>query len=222
MDGAHDMGGMHGFGAVVEPGCDRAYHQRWEPRAFALQMLVNLEGLGAGPGGRPVREEMAPAHYLAASYYERWLYSAERRLVRKGTTAEGDVERMMERLASGEAAPQHGDAAMGRRAVERLRGSSPMAPPPGDARFGPGDRVRVRRMHPAGHTRCPRYARGAPGVVELVRGADRLPDLAVYGEPTEPEAVYAVAFASQDLWGAGPEPPWTVMIDLWDSYLEPA
>ena len=25
IDGIHDMGGMHGFGPVVVPGCDEAY-----------------------------------------------------------------------------------------------------------------------------------------------------------------------------------------------------
>ena len=29
MDGVHDMGGMHGFGAVVESGGELAYHERW-------------------------------------------------------------------------------------------------------------------------------------------------------------------------------------------------
>jgi nitrile hydratase subunit beta len=91
-----------------------------------------------------------------------------------------------------------------------------------EPRFGPGDRVRVRRMHPDGHTRCPRYVRGAVGVVERVQGTDRLPDRAIYGLPTEPEPVYAVAFGSQDLWGESDEPPWTVLLDLFDSYLEPA
>src|ERR1700736_5622205 len=105
MDGAHDMGGMHGFGAVVESGAEVAYHQRWEPRVFAIQLLVGLERLGAGPGGRPVREEMDPAEYLAASYYERWLFSAEQRLLRKGTITPGDVERVMERLDGGEPVP---------------------------------------------------------------------------------------------------------------------
>jgi nitrile hydratase subunit beta len=89
-------------------------------------------------------------------------------------------------------------------------------------RFASGDRVRVRRMHPDGHTRCPRYVRGALGVVERVQGTDRLPDRAEYGLPTEPEPVYAVAFASQDLWGESDEPPWTVLLDLFDTYLEPA
>jgi nitrile hydratase len=222
MDGAHDMGGMHGFGAVVESGGELAYHERWEPRVFAIQLLVGLERLGAGPGGRPVREEMDPAEYLAASYYERWLYSAEQGLLRKGTIAPGEVESMMQRLEAGEPVPTHDDAAMAARTLAALGATFPMDAPPDAARFAPGQRVRVKRMHPAGHTRCPRYARGTVGVIESVRGADRLPDRAVYGEKVAPEPVYSVALSSQDLWGPSEENPWTVSLDMWDSYLEPA
>lgn len=217
------MGGMHGFGPVVEPGSEDAYHERWEPRVFAIHMLVSCEALGAGPGGRPTREEMDPAEYLAASYYERWLWSAERRLQRKGTIAPGDVERMMERLGQGETVPARQDPEMVRRIVDDLLTVRPMHPVASDgARFSEGDRVRVRRMHPAGHTRCPRYARGAAGLVHEVRGADRLPDRAVYGEQVHPEPVYSIAFASTELWGPSDEAPWTVWLDLWDSYLDPA
>lgn len=216
------MGGMHGFGRVLEPGAELAYHEPWEPRVFAIQMLVGLERLGAGPGGRPVREEMDPASYLAASYYERWLYSAEQRLLRNGTIAPGDVEAMMERLRGGEAVPEHHDAAMAERMLDDLRTRMPMDPPPEEARFDPGQRVRVKRMHPPGHTRCPRYVRGAVGVVQAVRGADRLPDRAVYGEKVNSEPVYSVGFSSEELWGPSYEPPWLVSLDLWDSYLEAA
>jgi nitrile hydratase len=216
------MGGMHGFGPVVEPGCELAYRERWEPRIFALHVLIGSEGLGAGPGGRPLREEMEPAHYLAASYYERWLWSAEQALLRQGTIEAGDVDRVMQRLRDGEPAPEHGDPSMAQRSVEMLRTGQPFDAGPSNARFVTGNHVRVRRMHPSGHTRCPRYVRGAVGLIERVQGADELPDLAVYGEPTEPEAVYSVAFSSDVLWGRGAEPAWTVLLDLWESYLEPA
>ena len=222
MDGAHDMGGMQGFGRVVEPGGELTYHEGWEPRVFAIHILVGVERLGAGPGGRAVREEMDPARYLAASYYERWLYSAEQRLLRKGTIAPGDVEAMMERLAAGEDIPMHRDPAMGERVLDNLRAEFPIEAPPMDARFSGGDPVRVKRMHPPGHTRCPRYVRGARGKVEEVRGADRLPDRATYGEKLDPEAVYSVAFSSHELWGPTTGPAWTVSLDLWESYLEPA
>jgi nitrile hydratase subunit beta len=222
MDGVHDMGGMHGFGPVVRPGGELPYHERWEPRIFAIQMLVGIERLGAGPGGRAVREEMDPADYLAASYYERWLYSAEQRLLRGGRIAPGDVEAMVARLEAGEAIPDYRDATMAERALEELRASQPMDRPPAETRFAPGQRVRVKRMHRPGHTRCPRYARGAIGQVEDVRGADRLPDRAVYGETVAPEPVYSVAFGSDALWGPSEEAAWTVYLDLWESYLEAA
>jgi nitrile hydratase len=222
MDGVHDMGGMHGFGQVVRPGGELAYHERWEPRVFAIQMLVGAERLGAGPGGRAVREEMEPSQYLAASYYERWLYSAEQALLRGARIAPGDVEAMAERLAAGETIPEYRDAAMAERILADLRRVRRMAGRPADARFDPGQRVRVKRIHPPGHTRCPRYVRGVVGRVDEVRGADRLPDRAVYGEKVAAEAVYSVAFRSEDLWGPSKEPAWLVYLDLWESYLEPA
>lgn len=214
------MGGMHGFGPVISPDGEVPYSAAWEPRIFAIHILIELERLGAGPGGRAVREEMDPASYLAASYYERWLFSAERRLERKGTIAPGELETMMERLEAGESVGAHRDASMADRAVAELRTMRPIDPPPPDARFAPGQRVRVKRMHPVGHTRCPRYVRGACGVVETVRGADRLPDRATYGERVHPEPVYSVTFNSADLWGPSEEPPWQVSLDLWDSYVE--
>ncbi|HYB46829.1 MAG TPA: SH3-like domain-containing protein, partial [Streptosporangiaceae bacterium] len=113
-------------------------------------------------------------------------------------------------------------AAMAERVLADLRTEYPMDPPPPDARFAAGQRVRVKRMRPPGHTRCPRYVRGAAGVVEAVRGADRLPDRATYGEKADPEPVYSVAFGSEELWGQGAEAAWTVLLDLWESYLEPA
>src|SRR4029453_5876068 len=103
MDGIHDLGGMHGFGAVVAPGGEAPYHERWGRRVPALLQLVALEDLVAQPGGRATIEEMDPVHYLAASYYERWLWSAEQGLLRKGTIAAGGVGDTMERLPAARA-----------------------------------------------------------------------------------------------------------------------
>jgi nitrile hydratase beta subunit len=220
MDGMHDLGGMHGLGAVVVPGAEAPYHQRWEARVFALYVLAGLEGLGGGPSGRATREEMAPAHYLTASYYERWLWSVERRLERKGAIQPGEVERMMRRLAGGEAEPRRGDPEQARRVLDGLRRRQPMPALAEPARFAPGDQVRVRRMRHQRHTRCPRYVRGASGVVERVQGRDLLPELSAYGEDGSPEPVYAVRFSSETLFGQDGRPPWTVVVDLWESYLE--
>ena len=212
------MGGMHGFGAVVTPGSDVVSHEQWELRVFALSTLVGTERLGAG-SGRAIREEMDPAEYLRAGYYERWLWSTEQRLLRKGTMGEREVDGWVARLRGGEAVPRREDPGAAARSVEATTATDPLTSVR-DARFGPGDPVRVRRMRPDGHTRCPRYARGATGVVETVRGLDAFPDIGPYAGPEEP--VYAVAFSSVDLFGSSPEGQWTVLLDLFDSYLEPA
>jgi nitrile hydratase len=208
---------MHGFGAVVTPGSGAVSHEDWELRVFALSTLVGTERLGAG-SGRAIREEMDPAEYLRASYYERWLWSTEQRLLRKGTIGEDEIDAWVSRLRAGEAAPRREDPEAAVRSVEATAASDPLTPAP-SARFAAGDRVRVRRMRPEGHTRCPRYARGATGVVEAVRSLDTFPDIGPYAGPDEP--VYAVAFSSDDLFGPSPEGRWTVVLDLFDSYLEP-
>jgi nitrile hydratase len=212
------MGGMHGFGAVVAPGSERVAEHPWELRVFALSTLVGIHGLGFG-SGRAIREEMPPVDYLAAGYYERWLWSTERRLLRRGTIADGEVERWMERLAAGERAPRREDPDAARRAVAATREVSPFGSAAA-TRFAAGDGVRVRRMRPAGHTRCPRYVRGAPGVVEAVRGVTVFPDIGPYQGPEEP--LYVVAFASSDLFGPSDDGEWTVSLDLFESYLERA
>jgi len=57
------------------------------------------------------------------------------------------------------------------------------------------------------------------GTVEAVRGSDRLPDIGPYRGPATP--VYAVAFTSEELFGPADE-SWGVVLDLFESYLEPA
>jgi nitrile hydratase subunit beta len=210
------MGGMHGFGAVVTPGSERVAQHSWELRVFAISTLVGIEGIGVG-SGRAIREEMEPAEYLRAGYYERWLWSTEQRLLRRGTIADGDVDAWMGRLRAGEVAPRREERDAARRAVEATEQAPPLGPV-AEARFSVGERVRVRRMRPAGHTRCPRYVRGAVGVVEAVRGTDSFPDIGPYAGPPEP--VYSVAFASDGLFGASEEGCWTVLLDLFESYLE--
>ncbi len=212
------MGGMHGFGPVVVPGCDDAYEEQWEVRTFAMSTIVGIEGLGKG-GGRPIREEMEPEHYLRASYYERWLWSTEQRLERKGTIASGEVDAWVERLLAGDPVPQRLDPVQAGRDRAAISETRPLGVVE-TCRFSVGDTVRVRRWRHAGHTRCPRYVRGAAGRVVAVRGTDKLPDIGPYQGPVEP--VYSVSFDSEDVFGVSVERRWTVLLDLTETYLEPA
>ena len=213
------MGGMAGFGRVVEPGVEAAYHERWEPRVFALWAISAAEGLGAG-SGRQLRENMAPAEYLRASYYERWQWSNERRLVAKGTIAEGEVDSWVARLRAGEPLPEHADPAQAARVLGIVRTATEELGPMSSTRFAVAERIRVRRIEPLGHTRCPRYVRGAAGEVVSVRGTYPFPDEGPQRGEVEP--VYAVSFRSEDLFGPSDEPGWVVYLDLQESYLEAA
>ena len=85
-------------------------------------------------------------------------------------------------------------------------------------RFAVGATVRARSADPDGHTRLPRYIRGHTGQVLAIRGNWALPDLVVRGVQRR-EPVYAVRFDAAELWGSGTH---TVIIDLWESYLEEA
>lgn len=208
---------MQGFGRAVWPGSDTPYDEAWEKRVFGLWAVTAAEDLGAG-SGRALREQMAPEHYLRASYYERWQWSNEQRLLLDGTIQPGEVDAWVERLRSGAEPPRRRDPDQAERVRVWLQLGSTLERA-SEPRFSEGDRVRVRRMRPLGHTRCPRYVRGATGTVEHVRGADTFPDIGPYDGPVEP--VYSVAFSSEELFSPAEESRSTVMLDLYESYLEP-
>jgi len=139
--------------------------------------------------------------------------------LRKGTIEEGEVEAWVERLRAGEPPPRRIDPAQADRDREAISTVHPLGEAE-ETRFEPGDRVRVRRRRHGGHTRCPRYVRGAVGRVGSVRGTAPLPDIGPYQGPVEP--VYSVSFRSDDVFGPSDEPAWTLLLDLTETYLEPA
>jgi len=88
-------------------------------------------------------------------------------------------------------------------------------------RFQPGDRVVVRNINPASHTRLPRYVRGKSGVVEADRGVFCFNDTNAHGEGHKPQHVYGVRFAARDLWGEQASPHDTLYLDMFEDYVEP-
>ena len=213
VDGAHDLGGMQGFGAVVVEENEPPFHAAWEGRAHGVMVASAI----AVPNGslRPWIERMGSAAYLSTSYYEHWLAALEARLVAAGVLTADELAERQTAIAAGALVPERRDpeaAAFVRSLFRPLDSDDPDGPPP---RFGPGDAVRVKRMHPEGHTRCPRYVRGAEGTITLVHPAQPLPDDA------RVEAFYSVAFSPTELWGDDAEPgAATVLVDLWESYLD--
>jgi nitrile hydratase len=216
---------MHGFGPVEREENEPYFHQRWEAQVFAMRRAAMAQGLYNIDESRYAIERMDPARYLAASYYERWLASLELLLVEKGIVTPEELETRTAQLREHPEAPlpQRDDPKL----VEQVLGGGatvglPRPQPAHDCRFSPGDRVRTRNMHPRGHTRLPRYARGKVGVIDRVHGIFPFPDTNAQGLGPQPQVVYSVRFDNTELWGDAADGPGYVYLDLWESYLEPA
>jgi hypothetical protein len=98
MNGAHDLGGMHGFGPVEPEPDEPVFHAEWERRAFALTLAMGAWRRWNLDMSRSIREQMPPAEYLATTYYEHWLFGLERLLVDKGFASADEIERVQRRL----------------------------------------------------------------------------------------------------------------------------
>ncbi|MGJ3263384.1 MAG: nitrile hydratase subunit beta [Salinarimonas sp.] len=217
MNGAQDLGGMHGFGPVLPEADEPLFHAPWERRAFGLTLAMGATGSWTLDTSRHARESLPPAEYLAASYYEIWTKGLERLVVGAGLVgadelAAGRALRPGARLArvlSAEAVPS-----------ALARGGPTDRDAPAPPRFPVGARVRTRVINPAGHTRLPRYARGKRGEIVLHHGAHVFPDANAHGAGEAPQHLYTVRFSGTELWGPDADPTLSVSVDAWESYLD--
>jgi nitrile hydratase subunit beta len=214
VDGAHDLGGKQGFGPVVAEAHEPPFHEPWEGRVHGISLAVTL-----GPGFRHAIERMDPVEYLTTSYYEHWLHSMESRGTARGVFTREQLTGWTSRLAAGEPLPVRIDPRAAEEVRKYVRSAAAQTYQAAAPRFAIGDRVRAIRLLPAGHTRCPGYLRGAPGIVERVHPPQPLLDTYENEDGrVAPEPWYTVAFAAGDLWPeAGGH---TVMVDLWETHLE--
>jgi nitrile hydratase subunit beta len=213
----HDMGGMHGFGAVVPEPSEPPFHEAWEGRVLGMQRAMGYTQLWTIDGGRASLETLPPVTYLAASYYERWFLGLERRVVAHGLV--GEDELMAGRsMRPGLRLNRKLTVADVPNTVRRGNFERPAQAP---ARFKGGDQVRTRNINPTTHTRLPRYARSKLGVVEAVRGCHVFPDSAAIGGGDDPQWLYTVVFSARELWGGDADPSVTVSIEAFEPYLDP-
>lgn len=219
MNGPHDLGGQMGFGAVAPEAAEPLFHAGWEKRALGLTLAAGAMGHWTIDESRHTRESLHPADYYASSYYEIWIKALERLLVRHRFVTDAELD------AGAASVPPATPKRVLKAAevpVVLARGGPCDRPVPATPKFAAGDRVRARNVHPTGHTRLPRYARGKAGRVEAVREGFVLPDTNAHGRGENPEWVYTIVFDGREIWGEAADPSLTISIDAWESYLEPA
>lgn len=216
MNGVHDLGGMQGFGPVVEEKNEPVFQAPWEGRIVAIRRA--LIAIGKLPGSiRVPVEELPAADYFGKSYYEHWYAAIVKMLIQGGVVTPEEID-------------------TGKPAKDSAKFNSPVRPAEAGRypfrvpqamlkvdlpqRFASGDKVRIRNIHPVGHTRLPRYVRGRLGTIECNRGVQAFPDTNVYGRGQNPQHVYSVRFTARELWSEAASPRDSVYLDLWEGYLE--
>ena len=226
MIGVHDTGGFH-YGSV-QTRDDKVFHEPWEARTFALMFVSVITGGWAVDEVRHAIERMPPHEYLSTPYYLHWLDAIERLSVRDGLLTPEELIERQRVIRSGDDPPQvmHGesDPAIGQRLAERARsmvhlGASARRPDQPQS-FKSGDRVRARSRPVAGHTRLPRFVWGNLGTVVSYSGTFPLPDTMAHGREVSIEPSYSVRFQGRDLWRSEAESNSSVVLDLYESYMD--
>jgi nitrile hydratase len=219
MDGIHDMGGMDGFGKVEAEPNEPTFHEKWEGRVMAMVRAMGANGGLNIDTQRFARESLPPVTYLESSYYQKWFLALEQQMLQRGMVRADEIDKGHSLHAS--APLPRGTFAM--KDVERImtRGSFARDASSKPA-FAVGDRVRTKNIHPATHTRLPRYARGKTGIVERINGCHVFPDTNAQGKGDNPQWLYTVVFDGAELWGADGDPTLRVSIEAFEPYIERA
>jgi nitrile hydratase len=165
---------------------------------------------------------------LNDGYYGRWLGGAETLLVEAGLITQGELTARAVALgapADGRVAARPSTAPdtfaeQQPKADEDRRGTA-QREVSAAAKFSVGQRVRTASAPVAGHTRLPAYARSALGEVVAQHGAWVYPDTNAHGRGEQPQHLYTVAFAGEELWDGAGEAGFEVRLDLFEPYLSP-
>ena len=217
----HDMGGMHGFGAIVREDNEPVFREDWEKMTFGLMMTslgpfqVNLDNV------RSRMESVPPATYLKLGYYDKWLLTLEELTLEKAGVSREELAALMvgkDVPLTRDVEPFPADGMLAFLATGATAARQTDVP----AAFNVGDNVRAKNLNPDGHTRLPRYVRGHIGTIIADNGGQIYPDSNATFSGEGPERLYTIQFQATELWGDDANPKDTVCIDLWEPYLEAA
>lgn len=213
MNGAHDLGGKHGFGPVDQSQTEDFIHQ-WEETVFGLTLTCGMLGQWNLDQSRFARESTDPVHYLASTYYEHWLHGLELLLLENEMITEHE-------LTSGITQEKTSlDAATPERVRDILQTGAPtLLPEQAPNRFELNQTVIVKSNNPKSHTRAPSYVHGVHGTIIHLHGPHIYADEHAKSGNKVAQHLYSVRFEGRDVWGDEAEPNSCVYVDLFEPYL---
>ena len=219
MSKAHDMGGRLDPRRIDITSSNIKFKADWEKDVFAITLALGFSGLWNLDRSRYARESLEPQDYLQFSYFEKWLAGlinllGENGIIKDGKESEGNFKKSSFRILEA-------------KNVKKLldMGGPTKRDSITENKFKLGETVSVRTNNSntkveKGHTRLPDYVKGRTGKVIAYHGSHVLPDTNAHFLGESPEALYSVEFKSRDLWDKCEHVEDTVVVDLWESYIE--
>ena len=219
MPKAHDMGGRLDPRRIDITSSNVKFKADWEKEVFAITLALGFSSLWNLDRSRYARESLEPQDYLQFAYFEKWLAGlinllGENGIIKDGKESGGNLKKSSFRILEA-------------KNVKKLLhlGGPTKRESTKEKKFNLGDTVSVRSNNSntrveKGHTRLPDYVKGMAGKVIAYHGSHVFPDANAHFLGESPEALYSVEFKSQDLWDECEHVEDTVVVDLWESYLE--
>ena len=225
MKPPHDMGGDPSVQIIPDKPDEPKFENAWHRRVLGITIAVGAMGAWSIDASRYARESLPRSDYNKFSYYEKWLGGLTNLLFQKGFINKNEIQ-----SGSGELkAPlewrqkvlsaENMCAALEAGAPTRRDGAEPI--------FSIGQSVCAKLPSDTvsiahGHTRLPHYISGKSGTIIKRHGVHVLPNTNAHFLGEHPENLYAVEFKASVLWKQKSASSDTVVVDCWESYLEPA
>ena len=219
MSKAHDMGGRLDPRRIDITSSNVKFKADWEKEVFAITLALGFSSLWNLDRSRYARESLEPQDYLQFGYFEKWLAGlinllGENGIIKDGKESGGNLKKSSFRILEA-------------KNVKKLLhlGGPTKRESTKEKKFNLGDTVSVRANNSntrveKGHTRLPDYVKGMAGKVIAYHGSHVFPDANAHFLGESPEPLYSVEFKSEDLWDKCEHVEDTVVVDLWESYLE--
>ena len=210
MKSYHDMGGDPAGRVTPDKPGDPIFDQPWHKRVLGLTVAGGAMGKWSIDTSRFWRETLPKNDYQSFTYYEKWLAALTNLFV-----ANGVISLYKKALKASE--------------VQQMLATGSKASRPTTAQpvFSLGQIVQTKQpsdtmLQKPGHTRLPYYAAGKTGTILFHHGHHVLPNSNAHFLGEHPEPLYSVEFSSIELWPHTGVRGDSVIVDCWESYLEPA
>ena len=213
------MGGSLDSRRVDTSSSEQKFKAEWEEDVFAITLALGFSGLWNLDRSRFARESLEPNDYLQFSYFEKWLAGLINLLGESGIISE--------KKGNEDYFEKNSFRILEAKNVKKLlqMGGPTKRVSTAERKFELEEVIAVKTNNSNkrikdGHTRLPAYVKGRVGKIIAYHGSHVLPDTNAHFLGENPEALYSVEFKSKDLWAKYEDIEDTVIVDLWESYLE--